>query len=195
LILVDIAVLYWINGHHSDWLDQVMWSISGKWTFLPLYLWMIVVMARRWGKRVGIVWVAMALLITASDQLASSVFKPMVKRERPTYTEGVSTNLHLVVEENGNPYKGGQFGFYSSHASNTLAVALLFMLMLRPIHKSWTLILGLWVVLVGYSRVYLGVHFPSDILMGWSMGTILALAFWKLLKWSRVAHWHQLDLY
>lgn len=192
---MDVSVLYWINGHHADWLDQWMWWISGKWTFLPLYLLMMVLMVRRWHLRIWIVLISIALLITVSDQIASSIFKPWVERERPTYTEGVEQNLHLVMEENGNFYKGGRYGFYSSHASNTMAVALFFIFMLRPIHLLWSLVLMGWVLLVGYSRIYLGVHYPTDILMGWSMGAVLAFLMWKALKYPLIARWHQLDLH
>jgi undecaprenyl-diphosphatase len=192
---MDESILYWINGHHFPWLDQCMWIISGKWTFFPLYLLMTFLMMRQWGLRVLLALSFIALLVTVSDQTASAIFKPWVKRERPTYTEGIKDKLHLVQEENGNFYKGGQFGFYSSHASNTMAVALFFILMLRPVHRFWTITICLWVFGVGYSRVYLGVHYPTDILMGWFMGALFAFLFWKILKTHRATAWHRMSLH
>ncbi len=192
---MEIEILYWINGHHAEWLDQVMWWISGKWTFLPLYLLMTFAMLRRWGLRVLLVLLCILVVVTISDQLASSVFKPWVQRERPTYTPEVMDHLHLVKEENGNFYKGGRFGFYSSHAANSMAVALFFLLILRPVKKVWTMLLCVWIVLVGYSRVYLGVHFPTDILMGWWMGGMIAYVCWRLLKLPALARYHHLDLH
>jgi undecaprenyl-diphosphatase len=152
-------------------------------------------MLRRWGLRVLLVLLCIVVLVTISDQLASSVFKPWVQRERPTYTPEVMDHLHLVKEENGNFYRGGKFGFYSSHAANSMAVALFFLLILRPVKRIWTVILMLWVVLVGYSRVYLGVHYPTDILMGWIMGSLIAFAFWRILKLPSMARWHRLELH
>jgi undecaprenyl-diphosphatase len=192
---MEIEILYWINGHHNAWLDQLMWWISGKWTFLPLYLLMSFVLLRRWGLRLLMVFVLMVILVTLSDQLASSVFKPWVKRERPSYAAGVMENLHYVTEENGQIYKGGKYGFYSSHASNTMAVAMFFLLILRPIWKGWTIILFSWVFWVGYSRVYLGVHYPTDILMGWLMGGIIAFVIWRILKLQPLARRHRLELH
>ncbi len=135
------------------------------------------------------------LLVAFNDQLASSIFKPLFCRLRPSHDPTISSFLHLLTDEKGQLYKGGLYGFYSSHAANTMAAAVFFILVMRPLHKVWTMVLAAWVLAVGFSRVYLGVHYPTDILMGWFMGGLSSWALWRLIKLPKMMKWHRLDLH
>ena len=116
------------------------------------------------------------LAIGLSDFVASSVFKPMVERLRPSHVPELEGVLHIV-----NGYRGGQFGFMSSHAANSFALATFFALCMRS--RSLSTVLFIWATLNAYSRIYLGVHYPGDVICGAALGSFSAyLAYFLLLK-------------
>ena len=192
LLHIDTEILLAINGWHAPWADQLMWIISAKTTWIPLYLLLIGLLVWRYGKPVttnvkwlqrvpaGVVMiVVIALAIGAADFIASGILKDLVARPRPTRVPELEGVLHLV-----NDYRSGQYGFVSSHASTTMACALLFSLIWR--NKITTLGLMLWVAMNCYSRMYLGVHYPLDIIGGLLVGTIVAVVAYVLLRWAKV---------
>lgn len=177
----DTDILLWINGHSAEWLDEVMWTVSQTKTWIPIYLLLagfIVKKFRNW-KAVLLILVGFGIAVGLSDFICSGVLKPLVCRLRPTHDPALDP-LHLV-----NGYVGGRYGFCSSHAANTMAVGLLFSLLYRDARATVSLMA--WVALVCYSRMYLGVHYPSDIICGLAVGTLwAALAYWGLRRWLRV---------
>ena len=192
LLHIDTEILLAINGWHAPWADQLMWIISAKTTWIPLYLLLIGLLVWRYRKpaMTNVKWlqkvpacvvmiVAIGLAVGAADVIASGILKDLVARPRPSRVPELEGMLHLV-----NGYKSGQYGFVSSHAANTIAVALLFSLIWR--NKIATIGLMLWVAANCYSRMYLGVHYPTDILGGLIVGSLVAvLAYW-VLRWVRV---------
>ena len=192
LLHIDTEVLLAINGWHAPWADTLMWIISAKATWIPLYLLLIGLLVWRYRKPAltSVKWlqkvpacvvmiVVIGLAVGAADFIASGILKDWVARPRPTRVPELEGVLHLV-----NEYRSGQYGFVSSHAANTIAVALLFSLIWR--NKIATIGLMLWVAANCYSRMYLGVHYPTDILGGLIVGSLVAvLAYW-VLRWVRV---------
>ena len=188
LLHIDTEVLLAINGWHAPWADTLMWIISAKATWIPLYVLLIglliwryrqpVPTAVKWLQRVPacvVMIVVIALAVGAADFIASGILKDWVARPRPTRVPELEGVLHLV-----NGYRSGQYGFVSSHAANTMAVALLFSLIWRK--KITTCGLMLWVAANCYSRMYLGVHYPLDILGGLIVGALVAWAAFVMLK-------------
>jgi undecaprenyl-diphosphatase len=187
LMHIDTEVLLAINGWHAPWADTLMWIVSAKTTWIPLYLLLIVLLARRyrrpamtsvkWLQRVpagAVIILVIGLAVGAADFIASGILKELVARPRPTRVAELEGVLHLV-----NGYRSGQYGFVSSHAANTMVVALLFSLIWR--NKIATVGLMLWVAANCYSRMYLGVHYPTDILGGLIVGVLVAAVAYRWL--------------
>lgn len=175
---LDADILLWINGHHNAWLDTIMWWTSHPATWLPLYIILMVLVAVRFRSWKVALFIILGFIVAVglSDILCSGVLKPLVCRLRPSHEPALDP-LHLV-----DGYTGGSYGFCSSHAANTAAVATLFSLLYR--NKIATAVLVLWVALNCYSRMYLGVHYPTDIMAGLLVGTLLAvLVYWGLRRW------------
>lgn len=182
----DADILCWINGHYAEWLDTVMWTISRSKTWIWLYVLLVglvVYKFRNW-KIVLLILAAFGIVVGLSDFTTSGILKPLVCRLRPTHEPGIDP-IRLV-----NGYMGGLYGFCSSHAANTMSVALLFSLLYR--NKIATTGLMTWVALNCYSRMYLGVHYPGDILAGLLIGSAYALlVYWALYRWVLPQEWAQ----
>lgn len=180
----DYDLILFLNTDAFPFLDKVMWYVSEKWTWVPIYAVLLYFLYKKFpGKHFFWIVVFIALCITLNDQTASGLFKNWVGRLRPSHDPIIKDYLHYSLEPNGNLYKGGKFGFYSSHAANYAGVVTLFLLWIRPKNKWIFLLLILWPLLIGYSRIYLGVHFPTDVLMGWTMGVLIGYLCYRLWRW------------
>ena len=122
--------------------------------------------------------ITIAILITISDQ-TSNLFKDSFQRLRPCYNELISDSLRLVKDS-----CGGRYGFFSAHASNSFSLAIFFGLLLRSSNKLLILLFAIYAFLISYSRIYLGVHYPIDILVGAIFGTINAIVLYKIYLYS-----------
>ena len=179
LIPLETDILLWINQHHSPFLDAFMYMISnpGAWVFVVAVLLYYLFAKKPWQEGF-LVLLAIGLCILICDQLSSHVAKPLFARPRPTHTEGVENLIHVVYN-----YVGGPYGFFSGHASNFFACATILALTVRRFTHS--LILYLLVFLVAYSRMYLGVHYLSDILTGMFIGISVGVGMHYLKEYLR----------
>ena len=169
LLELDKELLLFFNGLHAPWLDTVMLLATETFFWTPLYvilLWLMI-RAHRWNTL--LLLMGIALTITLSDQLTSTFMKPFFARPRPSHEPSLSGLLHLV-----NGYKGGPYGFASSHAANTFGVALFLYLLFRK-NYTWAPAIFLWATVVSYTRIYLGVHYPADIMVGALVGIACGL--------------------
>ena len=194
LLHIDTEVLLAINGWHAPWADTLMWIISAKTTWIPLYLLLIGLLVWRyrqpaptpikWLHKVPacvVMIVMIVMAVGAADFIASGILKDLVARPRPSRVPELEGVLHIV-----NGYRSGQYGFVSSHAANTMACGLLFALIWRK--KIATIGLMLWVAMNCYSRMYLGVHYPLDIIGGLVVGALVAVAAYGALLAVAVVH-------
>ena len=176
LIDIDQQLLLAINGWHAPWADTLMWYISSRWLWIPLYLLLAGLLVWRFGWKRAL-W--MVLIMGCAVGLAdwfTTFLKHIVCRPRPTHEPLLEGLVHIV-----RGYRGGQYGFPSSHASNTMTVALIFCLLFQrqTTNKSHWLLL-VWVAANCWSRMYLGVHYPGDILAGLIVGSVLAFPAYRV---------------
>ncbi len=162
----DQKLLIAINSMHSPLWDEIMWVVSGNFFIYPFAIAMLIFFFRKKGGR----YVAAALLgiglCVACADLSSELVKHTVKRYRPTHNLEVGPKLHIVHE-----YKGGKYTFFSSHASNTFSITtLLFLMTGNMIARKWRWLFFLVPLIIVYSRMYLGVHYPFDIFTGMMVG-------------------------
>lgn len=164
LINFDRNLFTLINGMHSPFFDTLMFWVADRFIWIPLYAFLAFYLIKSFGKQGIFMVLFAALLIVISDQF-SVLIKNTVERERPCHDESLSFIVHTVRNK-----CGGQFGFVSSHAANTMALFTYVLALTRNNNKYITRITAIWVLLIGYCRVYMGVHFPADILGGWIVG-------------------------
>lgn len=164
-----------LNGWHTGWLDTVMVAITQMWPWIPIYLLLLYLVFKQYGKRGWWILLGVAVVILCSDQLSAHVCKPLFHRLRPCFNPELEGLVHLPK---GLP--GGRYGFVSSHAANTFAVAAFLTAALhkRYHHVGWWLYA--WALVSSYSRIYVGVHYPGDILAGAILGVLVGLIIWKL---------------
>lgn len=173
--LFDTQALLWLNFDGGGLVDTLMWWISGKWTWVPLYAAVVAWVFWRKGWRTGVLFVvAASLMILCADQTAS-FFKHALPKFRPTHTPEIAPMVHTV-----GGYLGGLYGTVSSHAANSLAFMLLSSSVVR--NRYYTVLMLLWVVALCYSRLYLGVHFPMDIIFGLLDGALWGSFWWVVYK-------------
>jgi undecaprenyl-diphosphatase len=185
---IDQEILLAVNGAHSPFFDSFFWIISGRFVWIPLYLLLAFFIQREFGwKKFGFFLLIVAVTIAAVDISSVYLFKEMFERYRPSHHAIIGPQLHLHVFEDGSIYKGGMFGFISSHASNFFAITALVGLTLRKRYPQLIFILAFLSALVCYSRMYLGVHYLSDVFVGALWGFLLAWLSYKYLV-KRLIH-------
>ncbi len=166
LIKVDKDLFEFLNGIHSGFFDVVMKFFSGKPEWIPLYLLILAWIIFRFRRKSLLIIVSIALLILLSDQIAVQI-KLAIERLRPCKEPDIRLWVHLV-----DNHCGGMYGFVSNHAANSFALAVFTSLLFKNRYYSWFIII--WASVVSYSRIYLGVHYPGDVLGGAILGVLLA---------------------
>ncbi|MBT3242328.1 MAG: phosphatase PAP2 family protein [Bacteroidetes bacterium] len=175
LIQFDQKLFTLLNGWGIPFFDPVMRLASATWIWIPVYLFLILFMLKS-GRRKGI-WAVIFLIITyfLTEQLSVHAFKEVFERLRPCHDPDMAERVRLVVNS-----CGGRFSFVSTHATNASGLVVFSILFFMK--KSFTWPLLIWALIVSYSRIYVGVHYPGDILGGWILGTIIGLLTFALFK-------------
>lgn len=179
---IDTEALLAINGWHGTFQDALWWMVSAKWASTLLLVALIWILLHQNRRHALLVLAMLVLAFALADQISSGLIKHLVERLRPTREPSLDNMIHIV-----NDYRGGMFGFVSSHAANSFAASTLIALIMR--HRLVTFSLFAWSLLQCYSRVYLGVHYPGDILGGIVVGVLVGWLVWRLMRWIQ-RRWH-----
>lgn len=173
-----------LNGSDSAFLDRFMWLYTGKVVWLPLaaFILGVLIYKKSWREWLPIL-VSIALVVTLCDQFASSLIKPAFERFRPTHHPDFMEQVKIVFG-----YRGGRFGFISSHAANAFGFAMYMSLLFR--HTLFTWAIFIWATLTAYTRIYLGVHFISDIVPGALAGMLFGFLVYWLYSFVRKRYIH-----
>ncbi|MDR0757749.1 MAG: phosphatase PAP2 family protein [Tannerella sp.] len=176
---IERDAFLWLNGGHTPFWDSFMWLYSGKAVWIPVSaLILFMLFYRKNPKESLLILLFLALAITLCDQFASGVCKPLFMRLRPTQHPDFMDAVQTVYN-----YRGGKYGFISSHAANAFGFAVFTLLLLRD--GRYTAGILLWAVMMCYSRIYLGVHFISDIVPGMIAGALFGFLCYKLYSFVR----------
>jgi len=173
---LDTEFFLFCNSKHNAFFDSVMAMASGKFIWIPLYLFLLFLVFKYVGKHIWLVAISVALMILASDQLSVHLFKNVFLRYRPCHNLLIQDIMHL----NGNC--GGTYGFISSHAANTFALAMFLTLFFKNRINYFGVYIFLWAGFVSYSRVYNGVHYPADVAVGALVGMLIGWLIYKLYQ-------------
>lgn len=179
---IDADALLAVNGLHDLFQDAFWWMVTAKWSSLLLVLALVWLLMHQNRRHVALVLAMLALAVLLADQVSSGLIKHLVERLRPTHDPSLESMVHVV-----NGYRGGLYGFVSSHAANSFAVATLLSFIMR--HRLVAFSLFTWSLLQCYSRMYLGVHYPGDILGGIVVGMLAGWLVWHLMCWIQ-RRWH-----
>lgn len=170
LASADADVLLYLNSMHTPWLDSLMLFLTNKWLWMPLSVLLAGLIVKREGPWRGLLCILMCVMAVAlADRICAGTLRPVFERLRPSnLANPISQYVHVV-----NDYRGGRFGFPSCHAATAVALVVYLSLVFR--NRRATLALAAWALLLCYTRIYLGVHYPGDLLFGSLVGTLLAL--------------------
>lgn len=177
---LDTRLFLFLNSLHNTFFDPIMYWASDKWFWIPFYLLIIILIIRQYKWQSVLILISIALLITISDQLSSHLIKPWAERLRPSHEPALAGLVHL---SKAGP--GGSYGFVSGHATNSFALFVFLSLILSSKFRWLKYILCFWAILVSYSRIYVGVHYPGDVICGAILGSLVGCGVATFYKWIR----------
>lgn len=179
---IDRAILLFINGLNTPFLDEVMWFFSGKLSLIPFYLILLYFIKKEnnW-KNFGLICLGVFLTVLISDQSSVHLFKEVFQRYRPSHNLEISNLLHFYEIKSGDFYRGGTYGFISSHAANYFGMLGFILPLFSEKYRMLKVGAIATGIIVSLSRIYLGVHYPSDVIIGATLGLIIGWAIYQFI--------------
>lgn len=179
---LDHSIVLAINSWNSPFWDEFMWIVSRKLTWIPFYMLLFYLCYNKGGvKKAGLFFACTIITVAIADLSSVHLFKEVFLRYRPSHNTLLTNQLHLYQYEDGGIYKGGMYGFVSSHSANFFAVCTFAFLVLRKYYPRVFFPLFFVAALIGYSRMYLGVHYLSDVVVGGLLGVLAAFLSYRFV--------------
>ena len=175
LLRHDKELFLLLNNLGNPTWDAFFMFITNKYSAIPLYILLLFFSYKQFGLKKSVVLLITALLMIVVTNGLADFFKYGLQRLRPCYDTDVSALMRLVKSS-----CGGKFSYFSAHAANTTAIAFFFSKLLKQNLRYLGIFLMVWAILVAYSRVYIGVHFPLDVVSGMGIGLFFGGLFTKL---------------
>ncbi|WP_179345652.1 phosphatase PAP2 family protein [Winogradskyella ursingii] len=178
LIELDQELFLYLNGLGNTYWDAFWLTYTAKIHWIPLYATLAYLIYRRLGTKMVVLTLITAILMVSFTDQITNLFKHGLERLRPCHEAGVAEVMRLVKDG-----CGGRYGYFSGHSSNSMGVAVIVGLILKNKYKYLLPMLIVWSILMGYSRIYIGVHYPLDVVSGLTFGAISGFGFYKLDKY------------
>jgi len=169
---LDQSLLLFLNSFHNSFWDKAVTMFTSTEIWIPFYLLIVYVIIKTYKRNSIYILILIGLSIAVSDQF-SGLIKHLVERPRPTHDPVLGNLVHNVYN------RGGAFGFFSAHAANTFTLAIISARLFK--NQIYTILIFIWAILVSYTRIYVGLHYPGDILTGWIWGILAGWAFYELM--------------
>ncbi|HIP35565.1 MAG TPA: phosphatase PAP2 family protein [Crocinitomix sp.] len=181
---LDKAILLLINGNHSPFFDELMWQISHQLIWLPFYIFILIYALKKLNRqKIVFFMVGVGFCFLLADRISVIAFKDIFMRYRPTHHLELKYLMHTYTFPDGSSYLGGLYGFVSSHSANFFAFSTYLFLWFKSFNNKW-LFIFIWACLIGYSRIYLGVHYPSDVFVGGLLGILIGFIIYKMITFT-----------
>ena len=172
ILEADTELFLFLNSFHNDFWDTIMLMVTRKETWLPFYLVILFFIFKNYKSKWWLAVIFLAITVVLSDQL-SVLLKETIQRLRPVHNPEIQRLVHNVLR------KGGLHGFVSSHAANSFAVFIFTSRLFR--NRGYWFLLLFWALLLSYSRIYSGVHYPLDLIGGAVLGWLIGVGMYKLM--------------
>ncbi len=169
---IDQSLLLYLNSFHNNFWDKAITIFTSTEIWIPFYLLIVYMIIKTYKKNSIYILILIALSIVVSDQF-SGLIKNSVQRLRPTHDPVLGDLVHNIYN------RGGMFGYFSAHAANAFTIAIIAARLFK--NHLFTILIFMWAIMVSYTRIYLGLHYPGDILTGWIWGILSGLAFYQLM--------------
>lgn len=179
ILQYDKELFLFLNNLGMSAWDNFWLVVTNKLTFIPMYTVLLYLIYKKLGvKTLLLLIIVITVMIVFTDQV-TNLFKHGFERLRPCREDSVKEFMRFIAP------RCGKYGFFSGHSSNTMAVAVFGGLLLKPYYKRLIFLLLFWSSLVAYSRIYVGVHYPLDIICGMTFGALAGFGFYKVQKYFR----------